>query len=111
MASHCRKLVSACNVSKYRHYKPAFTEYADKFELLALQMFECCNSASEAEIVLREHTACGLLDHGDIYQYALFNKMMRLVARPAAIPSRSVPRALLTPQVHPGSLYRRGKSA
>ena len=40
MASHCRKLVSACNVSKYRHYKPAFTEYADKFELLALQMFE-----------------------------------------------------------------------
>ena len=35
---------------------------------------------------------------------------LKKLARPAAKPaSRSVPRALLTPALNPGSLYRRGK--
>ena len=53
--------------------------------------YGCNNSLAAVLVAIRENVYIG-------------------AARPALFASRSLQRALLTPQVHPGSLYRCGRS-
>ena len=59
-------------------------------------------AAPELESSMPEHSRGGL--------YCLLGDVYLRLARPAPFASRSLLRALLTQQVNPGSLYRRGRS-